>query len=133
MLKARPGKEIVLRVRNEIGVLAQLTKLIADKGFNILAASAWVNGADGVIHLVTNDNLRVVDMLRDKKFNPKESEVVLTEVAHKPGMLKHLTEKLAQNGIDIHHLYASAGADQDKCLIVFACANNDRAIVLLNE
>jgi len=51
MMKARPGKEVVVKVRNEIGVLAALSKLIADKGINILAASAWTDGENGVVHL----------------------------------------------------------------------------------
>jgi hypothetical protein len=133
MLKAKPGKEVVVKVRNEIGLLAQLARLIADKGINILAATAWVNGSDATIHLVTSDNLRVVDALRAKSYNPRELDVVLVESPHKPGLLRHLTEKLAQAGIDLHHLYASAAADQDRCLIVFASANNDHATVLLNE
>jgi hypothetical protein len=133
MLKARPAKEVVVRVRNEIGVLAQLSRLVADKGINILAACAWVEGGDGVVHLVTNDNLRVVDALRAKNYNPRESDVVLIESPHKPGLLRHVTDKLAGAGVDIHHLYATAGETQDKCLIVFASANNDHAIVLLNE
>ena len=133
MLKARIGKELVLKVRNEIGVLAQLSKLLADRGINIHAACGWVEEADGIIHLVTADNLRAGDALRAKDYNPREREVVLTESPHKPGLLRHLTEKLSLGGIDIHHLYASATEDQDKCLIVLSTANNDRAIVLLNQ
>lgn len=132
MLKARPAKEVIVKVRNEIGLLANISRLLADKGINILAASAWVEGENGIIHLVTNDNLRVVDALRAKNYNPRESDVVLVESPHKPGLLKHLTEKLSQAGIDIHHLYASATEAQDRCLIVFASANNDHAIVVLN-
>jgi hypothetical protein len=133
MIKARIAKEVLVKVHNEIGVLASLSKLIAEKGINILAASAWVNGSEAVIHLVTDDTLRVVDTLRAKSFNPREMNVVLLESPHKPGLLRHITEKLAGAGIDIHHLYASATMDQDRCLIAFACADNDRAVVLLNS
>ncbi len=132
MMKTRPSKEVVIKVRNEIGVLAVLSRLLAAKGINILAVSAWTDGENGIIHLVTDDNLRTMDTLRAHDYKPREADVVLTEVAHKPGLLRHLTEKLAQDGIDIHHLYATATADQDKALIVFATANNDRALVLLN-
>ena len=131
MVNARIGKEVVVRVRNEIGVVAQVTKLIADKGINILAANGWVEGEDAVMRFVTSDNLRVVDALRERHYNPREKHVVLLEAGHKPGMLRHITETLAREGIDLHHLYASASADQDKCLIVFECGDNDRAIVLL--
>jgi len=132
MMKARPGKEVVVKVRNEIGVLATLSKLIADKGINILAASAWTDGNNGIVHLVTDDNLRTMDALRAHDYQPREVDVVLTESPHKPGLLRRLTETLSRDGIAIHHLYATATADQDQALIVFATANNDRAIVLLN-
>ena len=84
MLKVKLGKEVVVRVRNEIGLLAQISKLVAEKGINILAAAAWVEGPDGVVHLVTDDNLRVTDALRHKGYNPREHDVVLVETAHKP-------------------------------------------------
>jgi hypothetical protein len=131
-MKAKMGKEVIVRVHNEIGVLAQLARLIADKGINILAVSAWVEGADAVIRLITTDNLRVVDALREKRYNPRENGVVLLEVGHKPGVLRHITEKLAEKGIDLHHLYATAPDSQDNILVAFGSANNDQAIVLLN-
>ena len=56
----------------------------------------------------------------------------MTEPPHKPGMLHRLTEQLAQADIDIHHLYATASTSQAQCLLVFATANNDRAMVSLN-
>src|ERR1044072_7720273 len=125
MLKSKPGKEVVVKVRNQIGVLAQLSKIISDKGISILAASAWVEAADGVIHLVTEDNLRAMDVLRQKNYKPAEIDVVMVEIPHKPGMLSRITEKRAQEGIDISYLYGTATADQDRCLIVFSSAKNE--------
>lgn len=132
MLKARHGKEIVVKVQNEIGVLANLTQVLAQKGVNILAVSAVVDGANAVVHLVTDDNLRAADALRKQRYNPQERDVVLTDVPHKPGMLRHVTELLAKQGIDLHHLYGSAGLPATECLLVLASANNDRAVVALN-
>ncbi len=132
MLKTRPAKEGMVRMRNEIGALDTLAKTIADKGANILAVSAWVDGAQGVIHLVTDDSVRVIDALRARGYDARETNVLVTEMPHKPGMLRRVTEKLAQGDIDIHHLYATATVTQDQCLLVFATANNDRAMVLLN-
>jgi hypothetical protein len=133
MLKARPGKEVVVRVQNEIGLLAQIARLVSDKGINIVAAAGWVEGPNAVVHLVTSDNLRVMDALRAKSYHPREQDVILTESPHKPGLLRHITDKLSAAGIDIHHLYATATGQQEYALIVFACAQNDRALVLLNE
>lgn len=131
-MKTRPAKEIVVRMPNEIGTLNGIAKTIADRGVDILAVSASVEGAQAVIRLVTDDSVRVMDALRAQKCEAREGEVLLTEVSHKPGMLHRLTEQLAQAEIDIHHLYASASTAQTHCLLVFATACNDRARVLLN-
>jgi hypothetical protein len=132
MLKARPAKEVVLRMPNEIGTLNRVTKLLADKGFNILAVSAWVEGADVVVRLIVDNVERASDALRGHDYPVREVDVVVSEVPHKPGMLRQITDKLAQEEIDIHHLYATTVSEQERCLVVFATANNDRAIVRLN-
>jgi len=132
MLKARPAREVVLQVLNDVGSLHRITRIISDKGVNLLGTSSWVHGDQAIIRLMTDDNVRVADALRAAGFSPHEGEVVATEVAHKPGMLRGLTEKLAAEGIDLHHLYATAQPGHDRCLVVFASSNNDRAIVVLN-
>ena len=132
MLKTKPAREVIIRMPNAIGTLNGIAKTIADKGVNILAVSAWVEGAQAVIRLVTDDSVRVMDALRAHKYDAREGDVLVTEPSHKPGMLHRLTEKLAQAEIDIHHLYATASVTREQCLLVFSTANNDRAMVLLN-
>jgi hypothetical protein len=132
-LKTTLAKEIVVRMPNKIGALDRMAKAISDKGIDILAVSAWVEGTEAVIRLVTDDNLRAMDMLRSHKYEAREAEVVVAEALRKPGMLHSICAKLAQGGIEIHHLYATAMTTQDHSLVVFASANNDRAMVLLNS
>ena len=132
MLKARHAREVILRMPNEIGTLNTVAKTLSDKGFNLLAVSAWVEGADVVIRLVTDEAARAADTLRAQKCQVRESDVIVTDVPHKPGMLRSITERLATSEIDIHHLYATAPAGQEHAMIVFATANNDRAMVVLN-
>lgn len=132
MVKVHPAKEVVLRMPNEIGTLNAIAKTLAEKGINIVAASAWVEGAEVVIRLLTDQNARAADALKAQHYTPREVGVIVGELPHKPGMLRRITETLAQEGIDIHHLYATSGTAADQCLVVFATANNDRAIVRLN-
>lgn len=133
MLKTKSAKEVVVRMPNAIGMLNGIARTIADKGVNILAVSAWIEGPQAVIRLVTDDSVRVMDALRVHQYDAREGDVLVSEPSHKPGMLHRLTEKLAQAEIDIHHLYATASAVQGQCLLVFSTANNDRAMVLLNS
>lgn len=132
MLTTRPAKETIVRMPNEIGGLDRLAKAIADKGVNILGVCAWVEGADAVIRLLTDDSVRVADALK-AQYSVRQTDVLVAELPHKPGVLHRVTERLAQEGIDIHHLYAAATGGQDRGLVVFSTANNDRAMVLLNS
>jgi hypothetical protein len=72
MIKVTTGKEILVKTLNEIGVMAEVSKRVSERGIGIMAASAWVEGADGIIHLVTDDNLRAMDVLQ-QKFSPAKA------------------------------------------------------------
>ena len=134
MMTATHGKEISIRVFNNIGVLAELTKIIAEKGVNILAAAAWTEDeGSGMVHLVTDDNLRTVDALTQHAFAPEEVRSITVEIDHKPGMLSSMCHKLGAEGIGIRYLYVSAPINEDKCLLILSTDDDDRALVALNK
>lgn len=133
MLSATLGKEIVIRTPNQIGVLAEISKAVAEKGIDIRAVGAWTEGRNGVIHIVTDDNLRAREALEKMNFDPKEMKVIVAEVPHKPGMLKHMAGQLLEAGIDVHHIYASAAGNSDGCFVVLSTADNDRALVAISK
>lgn len=132
MLKIRVAKETVVRTPNEIGRLSSMAKLIAEKGINLLAVTAWVEAAESVFRLLSDDDVRLADALRAHGYHVRQTDVLATEMPHTPGMLHRVTEALAREEIDIHHLYATAADSQEHCLVVLCTANNDRALVLLN-
>ena len=131
MIKARMAKEAIVRINNRMGVLAQVTKSLADMGLNIEAVIATVEGGDAIIRMVTGDHQRTVDALRDQRLGVQEARVVVAEVEHRPGLLREITDKLARQHIDLSYLYGTAAGD--KCLVVFSSTNNDWAVKVLNE
>lgn len=134
MISATQCKEISVRVLSDIGILAQLTKIVADKGVNIRAAAAWVeDGNKGVVHLVTDDNLRAVEALRAHSYAPIEIDSIEVLVHHSPGMLSSICQKIGNSGISIKYLYASAPVSQDTCIAVLSTDNNEHALVVLND
>jgi len=130
-MKARMAKEAIVRVRNRIGALGQVTNCLAEKGVNIEAVIATLEGADAVIRLVTGDHPQTVDALRELRPDVQEARVVMAEVDHQPGLLGQITEKLASESIDLFYLYGTA-TDGDKCLVIFSSTNNERAVMVLN-
>jgi hypothetical protein len=133
MIRAKQGKELMVVTLNEIGALSEIAKTLADRGINLLAVSGWVEGQDAVIRLVTEDNLRAMEALRHKNYSIREKDVLLLELPHRPGLLRAITQKLAAEEIDIHHLYATGSATTEKVLVALATSHNDRALVALQS
>jgi hypothetical protein len=132
-MKARIAKEIVVRMPHELGALAGLSKLVSDKGTNILAISVHSEGKDDVVRMLTDDDLRTMDMLQARGFAPKEHEVVVVDLEHRPGMLRRLADTMAAERIDISHLYATAGGNAPDCYFVLSTSNNAHAVVVLRD
>ena len=134
MISAKHCKEVSVRVLNDIGILAQLTKIVADKGVNIRAAAAWVEDDNkGVVRLVTDDNLRAVDALRAHNYAPVEISSIEVVMHHSPGMLSSICERIGSSGISIRYLYASAPVAEETCIAVLSTDNDEHALVLLND
>ena len=132
IIKARMAKDAIVRMNNQPGALARVTRCVADKGINIEAVIATVEGADAVIRLVTSDHQRTINTLREQQLEVQETKVVVVDALHRPGLLQHITEKLARENIDLSYLYATA-AEADKCLVVLSSTNNDWAVMVLNS
>ena len=126
------AKDAIVRINNQPGALARVTKSVADKGINIEAIIATVEGADAVIRLVTGDHQRTINTLREQQLEVQETKVVVVEALHRPGLLQHITEKLARENMDLFYLYATA-AEADKCLVVLSSTNNEWAVMVLNS
>ena len=131
MLNARLGKEVVVRVRKNPNTIANVIKLFSDKGLDLLAASTWVENGEAVMRFITDDNLRAVDALRERELTPTEQEVIEVDVPHKPGMLRRITEILAAEGVELDHLYATAGERERMCTVVLSTRSNEHALMAL--
>jgi hypothetical protein len=132
-LTVERGQEIVVRRKNDVGVLFEISTLLSDRDVNILGVSAGVCGEDCLIRLITDDHHKAQEVLAANGFSPEEENVVLVELPHRPGMLKQVTKMLAQEGIDIWHVYAAADREQDQCLLVLHSSNDEVALARLVE
>ena len=99
---AKLAKQIVVTVVNKIGILADMSMLLAGHGINIQAVAGYSSGNEAKIMLVADDNLRASEALIKAGYKSlKEEEVVIVDLEDKPGALKLVTSDLAKEGIDI--------------------------------
>ncbi len=131
MFNARHGKGMVVRTANKIGALAEFSKVVAEADVRILAMSTWMEDTEVVIRLICDDTPRMMEVLRENGYDSQDRDVVLVDATYQPGILRHLTERLASSNIDIFHFFASA-IDKNECLAVLNTSDNERTIELLN-
>ncbi|MCG8430550.1 MAG: hypothetical protein MJA29_05220 [Candidatus Omnitrophica bacterium] len=131
---AHLGREIHLTVVNKIGVLADLSKTLADHGLDLEAVAGYSAGTEARISVVTSDSLRTAEALRKAKYsNVHEQEVLILEMENKPGVLKAVTSDLARESIDINRLYATACSADCPAKLVLSTSNNEKALVVFRR
>ena len=130
---AKLDKELVLVVKNKAGVLADISKLLADHGINIEGVAGYAVDGDAKLMFSVDDTLRAGDALKKKSYSVKEDEVVLVELENKPGALKGLTAKLAAEKRDIKYAYGTTCTGTCAARIVLSTVNNEKAEIVLNK
>ena len=135
MIKAaKLGKQIVVTVVNKIGVLADMSKLLADHGINIQAVAGYAVNNEAQIMLVTDDNLRASDALKKSGYNSlREEEVVIIDLEDKPGALKIVTSDLAKEGVDIKQLYGTTCGSKCPAKMILSTNNNEKALLVFKK
>jgi len=132
MIKAKLAKEAIVRLSNRTGVLALVAKSIAEKSIKLEAIIATVGGSDAILQMVSNEHPRMMDVLREQRWEVQEARVILVEGENRAGLLQYITEKLARENIDVLYLYATT-VNVDKCLVVLSTVNNEWAVMVLNS
>ena len=133
MSKARAGKEVHVVAENKIGTLADISQWMADKGVNIKATCAYADNGKAHFLFVTSDNKKVMEILRNKKIEGTEDEVVIVEISDKVGVLKDIAKKLKNAEVDLKYIYGStSGTANAVSNLILDSSDNAKAIHAIN-
>jgi len=129
------GKEISVRVLNEVGVLAKVTSFLVNHGINIQAISgvATLIGKAAELVFVTDNNDAAIDALQEHGYEVSENEILIVELENIPGALKNISEILAQSEVNITYLYATTCSKGCPTKIILATSDNTHAVNVLKS
>jgi hypothetical protein len=122
----------IVELENKPGELARITEAIAQRGINILGLTGATNGSSGSAVLYTNDEEGTRSALAAAGCQPREIELVLASVAHKPGAFAAIARKLADAGINVEAVLP-AGMDGGNMTVAFATDNPSKTRELIGE
>ena|SRR5947209_9623163 len=100
--------DLVIDVENTPGALAEVAAAISDAGVNIAAATFLGAGARAELHiLVKHAGAAKHSLAISQLAVTREREVVVVDVADRPGVLADLTRKIARAGVDLDLVYVA--------------------------
>jgi hypothetical protein len=116
--------ELTVRLLNSPGVAARVCAALADDRINILALQLE---AGGVMRLLVDNPLHAAELLRERRFQVEEREVLYTTLPNGPGALGRLGLLLADAGINVEYLYATAVEGHPLSAVVIGVPDARRA------
>lgn len=104
-------KDLVIIPEDHPGVLADLGEALGQAGVNIEAISAFTGEGKGLVHVLVDDDVKAVEVLREIGLEPRAARrVAVKDLPNEPGQLGAACRKLADAGVNIEQAYIAAGS-----------------------
>ncbi len=131
LFSASIGHQITVFIENKPGSMAAMIDLLRDKKVNMFALTLN-EGLDIGYLRVTVDKLDAAKKaLEDAGQLVLDHEVVLLEVANKPGGFAAASDRWAKAGINIEYAYSANSPSPESSLLIVRVANVKKAIAVL--
>jgi hypothetical protein len=125
-------KQFSVFLVNKPGILAQVTKALADAKFNIKALTLVDSQEHGVLRVVReNSGDKAGIVLRNLNIPVTETDVLSVEMGNHPGALADICSRLAQEHININYAYLSTGARGGKTIGIFKVSDVNKSRKIL--
>jgi hypothetical protein len=125
-------KTITIVSKDEMGLLSDISYVLAKEKVNIESISVDVVGEKSVITLGVKDEKKARDALKQSGYSVSEEDVIVVKLEDKPGELSKITKMLAEAKINIHSVLLLS-SDGKNTIISFAVDKPKHAEKLLAD
>lgn len=94
-------KHLTVIAEDRVGLMAELTEILAARQIDISNISAKLYGTDAVIHLEVDQYEATIHALEEEQFHVVTDDAVLLRIEDKPGGLALVAKRLAEQQIAI--------------------------------
>ncbi len=132
MAKAKKTKEISFTMPDKVGLLSEVTTAVAKAKVNITAICAYAMENSAYFMLTADSTAKAKKALVPLGVAIEEKDVVEVEMPNKLGELQKVAKRMADEGIDIEYMYATAGKGKT-ATCVFKTADDSKTIKVINK
>ncbi len=130
MAKTKKFRQINLEMKNRVGLLSEVCSALSAAKVNIKAVCAYGMEKKAYVMLLTSNNTKAKKALVKVKAKITEDDVIAVEMSNHIGQLKKTADRIADAGIDILYMYATAGTGKTS-VGVFKTDNDRKALKVL--
>ena len=98
-------ERIIIMAHNEVGVIADVTRALADAGVNIVTINTETEGHAGCVIVTTEDNDAALDALTDAGFKAVMDDALVIRLRDEPGALARVAERFKNADVNIQSLH----------------------------
>lgn len=127
----RTALQLSVFLVNKPGVLAQVTRALADEKVNVVAMTLVDSQEHGVLRIVAAnpDSARLV--LAKLNLPMTETDVLCLDLSNRPGALADVAGVLGTNHVNINYAYCTSGAPGGRTTGIFKVADPTKAMRVL--
>ena len=125
-------QQLSIPLENSPGRLHDVTRALGDAGINLRAHCICDSAHDfGVLRILVSDLAAARGVIMEKFIPARVEDVVAVEIKDTPGCLADLLSLFLGSGINVEYMYAVAGSNLDKAVMVLRFNDIDRAVETL--
>jgi hypothetical protein len=129
---ATVGRQISVFLDDKPGALAEVCKMLSDRGINIYALSLAEGVGHGYVRMLVDKPDEALRLLQEAEELTMEREVLLVDLVNVTGALGMLTGLLGEAGVNIEYAYCAGGSHVDCGAVVIRVNQTEKALKVLS-
>ncbi len=125
-------KQIVVVANNKMGVIADISQVLSERGINIEQLDTSGSKSHGAVILTTDNYDEALKVLNDAGFKVVSEDALVIKLKNKPGSLAKVAGNLRDSGINIRSMHIIK-REGEHSLVAIATEENDRVRELLKD
>ncbi|MBO7147074.1 MAG: ACT domain-containing protein [Lentisphaeria bacterium] len=123
--------QLSVYLENKPGALKEVCQILAENNIDISALSLADTSSFGILRLILKEWEKARDILLEKGFAVKITDVFAVEVDNQPGGMCKLVETLDKYQINVDYIYAFVSTVNSKAVIIMRLDSAEKALELL--
>lgn len=127
-------KQLSIPLENSPGRLHEVTRALGEADINLRAHCICDSTHDfGVLRILVSDLAKARGVIMEKYIPARVDDVIAVEIEDTPGSLAQILSLFLGTKVNVEYMYAVAGANLEKAVMVFHFSSINQAIEILEK